>query len=40
MEDSGFLDCEQQSPPEVDGWGYLWAHCDRFEAEFKAAAGK
>src|SRR5712692_6460896 len=27
------LNSGQQSPPDVDGWGYLWAHPDRFEAE-------
>lgn len=21
----------QQTPPDVAGWGYLWAHLDRFE---------
>jgi uncharacterized damage-inducible protein DinB len=23
-----------QSPPEVDGWGYLWEHKDRFRMEW------
>ena len=33
------LNSERQSPPEVDGWAYLWAHPDRFEAERDRAAG-
>jgi uncharacterized damage-inducible protein DinB len=28
------LNSLQQSPPEVDGWGYWWAHQDRFETKF------
>ena len=25
------LNHEQQPRPDVDGWGYLWAHTDRFD---------
>lgn len=27
------LNSRQKSSPEVDGWAYLWAHPERFEAE-------
>ena len=25
------LSHEQQTRPDVDGWGYLWTHTDRFD---------
>ncbi len=33
------LNSMQLSPPEVDGWGYWWAHRDRFETELGLEAG-
>jgi uncharacterized damage-inducible protein DinB len=33
------LNSLQQSPPEVDGWGYWWAHQDRFDTKFGLEAG-
>lgn len=32
------LNSRQQSPPEVDGWAYLSAHPDRFEADLGQGA--